>query len=120
MLQRYNCIRINQLIKKMTPRYEKQKDAIKEELRKEDSLLLDHTYKIVDKKKRETSITFEDLIADANIEQLKQYREYLTYFQNINQLVQIIQYSPETSVPIGKNKSLKFELKHNKHNNITN
>lgn len=33
MLQRYNCIRINQLIKKMTPQYEKQKEAIKEELR---------------------------------------------------------------------------------------
>ena len=28
MLQRYNGIRINQLIEKMTPRYERQKDAI--------------------------------------------------------------------------------------------
>ena len=53
MLQRYNCIRINQLIEKMTPRYEKQKDAIKEELIEKDSLLLEHSYKIIDKKEKE-------------------------------------------------------------------
>lgn len=115
MLQRYNGIRINQLIEKMTPRYERQKDAIKEELRKEDSLLLEHTYKIVDKKERETSITFDDLIANANIEQLKQYREYLAYFQNINQLIQENDISAEhqvvVSMPTEKHKTLKLELK---------
>ncbi len=67
MLQRYNCIRINQLIKKMTHLYEKQKDKIKDELRKEDSILSEHVYKIVDKKNKETSITFEFFIANANI-----------------------------------------------------
>lgn len=122
MLQRYNGIRINQLIEKMTPRYESQKDAIKEELRKEDSLLLKHTYKIVDKKERETSITFEDLIANANIEQLKQYREYLAHFQSINQSIQENDiYSAEhqvvVSMPMEKHKTLKLELKPNKHNN---
>ncbi len=65
MTQRYNYIRMNQLIKRLTPRYERQKDAIKEELRKENSLLLDHTYKIIDEK--ETGISFDDLIANANI-----------------------------------------------------
>jgi hypothetical protein len=118
MLQRYNCIRINQLIKKMTPKYEKQKDAIKEELKKEDSLLLEHTYKIVGKKQRETSITFEDLIANANIEQLKLYREYFAY---INQSIQEnglyhIDHQVDISVAMGKHKSLKLELKPNKHN----
>ena len=121
MLQRYNCIRINQLIEKMTPRYERKKDAIKEELRKEDSLLLEHTYKIVDKKERETSITFEDLIANANIEQLKQYREYLAHFQSVNQLIQENDISAEhqvvLSMPMEKHKTLKLELKTNKHNN---
>lgn len=121
-LQRYNGIRINQLIEKMTPRYESQKDAIKEELRKEDSLLLKHTYKIVDKKEKETSITFEDLIANANIEQLKQYREYLAHFQSINQSIQENDiYSAEhqvvVSMPMEKHKTLKLELKPNKHNN---
>ena len=52
MLQRYNGIRINQLIKKMTSRYDKQKEAIKEELRKEEPLLLNHTYKIESDKKK--------------------------------------------------------------------
>lgn len=121
MLQRYNGIRINQLIEKMTPRYERQKDAMKEELRKEDSLLLEHTYKIVDKKERETSITFEDLIANANIEQLKQYREYLAHFQSINQSTQENDISAEhqvvVSMPMEKHKILKLELKPNKHNN---
>ena len=122
MLQRYNCIRINQLIKKMTPRYERQRDEIKEELRKEDSLLLEHTYKIVDKKERETSITFEDLIANANIEQLKQYCEYLAYFQSVNQSMQengfySAEHQVAVSMPMEKHKILKLELKPNKHNN---
>ena len=115
MLQRYNGIRINKLIKKMTPRYERQKDKIKEELKKEDSLLLEHTYKIVDKKGRETNITFDDLIANANMEQLKQYREYLANFQIINQS---IQYPVELQiVTMKKHKTLKLELKPSKHNN---
>ena len=122
MLQRYNCIRINQLIKKMTPRYERQRDEIKEELRKEDSLLLEHTYKIVDKKERKTSITFEDLIANANIEQLKQYCEYLAYFQSVNQSMQengfySAEHQVAVSMPMEKHKILKLELKPNKHNN---
>lgn len=122
MLQRYNGIRINQLIKKMTPKYERQRDEIKEELRKEDSLLLEHTYKIVDKKERETSITFEDLIANANIEQLKQYRVYLAYSQSVNQSMQgngfySAEHQVDVSMPMEKHKTLKLELKPNKHNN---
>ena len=122
MLQRYNCIRINQLIKKMTPRYERQRDEIKEELRKDDSLLLKHTYKIVDKKERETSITFEDLIANANIEQLNRYREYLAYFQSVNQSMQengfySAEHQVAVNMPMEKHKTLKLELKPNKHNN---
>lgn len=122
MLQRYNGIRINQLIEKMTPRYERQKDAIKEELRKDDSLLLEHTYKIVDKKERETSITFEDLIANANIEQHKQYREYLAHFQSVNQSMQengfySAEHQVAVSIPMEKHKTLKLELKPNRKNN---
>lgn len=116
MLQRYNCIRINQLIEKMTPRYEKQKDAIKEELIEKDSLLLEHTYKIIDKKEKETSVNFEDLIANASIEELKQYRNYLAYLQIVNRVVQVNDLCPDKeeidmSMPIEKNKTLKFEFK---------
>ena len=116
MLQRYNCIRINQLIEKMTPRYEKQKDAIKEELIEKDSLLLEHTYKIIDKKEKEISVNFEDLIANASIDELKKYRNYLAYLQIVNRVVQVNDLCPDKeeidmSMPIEKNKTLKFEFK---------
>lgn len=116
MLQRYNCIRINQLIEKMTPRYEKQKDAIKEELIEKDSLLLEHSYKIIDKNEKETSVNFEDLIANASIEELKQYRNYLAYLQIVNRAIQVNDLCPDKeeidmSMPIEKNKTLKFEFK---------
>ena len=122
MTQRYNYIRMKQLIKRLTPKYERQKDEIKRELRKEDSLLLDHTYKIVDKKERETNISFDDLIANASIEQLKQYRENLARFQSINQLMQEndfypAEYQVNVSMPIKKHKALKIEFKPKKHNN---
>lgn len=125
MLQRYNGIRINQLIEKMTPRYERQKNKIKEELRKDDSLILEHTYKIVDKKKRETSITFEELIANANIEQLKQHREFLAYFQSMNQAIQENEFDSDkqpvdVSMPMKKHKTLKLELKNNRQHNSAN
>ena len=116
MLQRYNCIRINQLIEKMTPRYEKQKDVIKEELIEKDSLLLEHSYKIVDKKEKEIKINFEDLIANASIEELKQYRNYLAYLQIVNRAIQVNDLCPDKeeidmSMPIEKDKTLKFEFK---------
>ena len=115
MLQRYNNIRINQIIKKMTPRYERQKDTIKEELKQEDSLFEDHTYKIVNKKEKETNISFNDLITNATIEQLIQYREYLKKF---SQAIKENEYYDESqidiSMPIEKNKILKLELKNNK------
>lgn len=116
MLQRYNCIRINRLIEKMTPRYEKQKDTIKKELIEKDSLLLEHSYKVIDKKEKETSINFEDLIANASIEELKQYRNYLAYLQIVNKAIQTNDFFPnkegiDMSMPIEKNKTLKFELK---------
>src|SRR5574344_2485895 len=61
MLQRYNCIRINQIINKMMPRYEKQKDIIKDEIRKSNSNLYEYTYKIFDRE-QESTITLEELL----------------------------------------------------------
>ena len=81
MLQRYNGIRINQLIEKMTPRYERQKDAIKEELRKEDSLLKEHTFKIVDRNKKEKKLTIDEIINTASLSQLTEYRKKLEYIK---------------------------------------
>lgn len=116
MLQRYNYIRINQVIKMRMPQYEKKKNKLKDELRKDDALFEEHTYKIVNKKKKETSINFEDLIANATYNQLIQYREYLTHFCNINQKMkenEVCSDEPQRDIiiPIEKHKSLKLEIK---------
>lgn len=87
MLQRYNDIRINQFIERMKPRYENREKKIKEELKKEHSLCLEDSYKIVNKEEKEICTTFEDFIANSNIEQLKQYRDYFACFQNISEVI---------------------------------
>lgn len=114
MLQRYNNIRINKVIRKMTPRYEKEKNEIKEELKKEDSLLLNHSYKIVDNKNKETNITFDELINNASIEELKQYRSYLNYLKDFsNEIRKDESFNDNYSIelPVKKNKTLKLEIK---------
>lgn len=127
MLQRYNCIRINQLIEKMKIRDEKQKEKIREELRKEDSMLLDHTYKIVDSKEKdnEFDVTIEDLIQNANLEQLKKYRDYLSQFQMVNQEIQNDKVlsnfdEVEVKVPTENGKQLKLKLRKSKNDKCTN
>ncbi len=77
MLQRYNWIRINQLIKRMAPIYEKQMEELKEELKEKDSLLPEHTYTIKNKRSKETELTFDQLIENANLNQLRACRKYL-------------------------------------------
>ena len=116
MLQRYNHIRINQVIKKMEPREEAKKGKLKEELIREDSLLNEHSYKVVNKRDKEKDITFEELLKTATYAQLKEYREYLSYFKEKNQMLEQQQsYTLEEqlsiSVPLKKNKTLKLEFK---------
>lgn len=77
-LQRYNQIRINQVIKKGEHLEEAKKNKLKEELIKEDSLLSKHIYKVVNKRGEEKNITFEELLENATYEQLRQYRNYLS------------------------------------------
>lgn len=113
MLQRYNCIRINQLIKETTLKQEVRKDKVKEDVRKEDVLLNEHVYKIVDNRNLETDTTLEELMSNATLEQLKQYREYL---QNMNQRGQkdtffLDEIKSDISIPIEKGKYLKLEFK---------
>lgn len=122
MLQRYNLIRINEVIKKGLPREEKKKNELKDKIKKSESLLNEHNYKIVNKKGKEKNITFEELIEDATIEELKRYREHLVYFLLVDQYVQqsdiyLEKQQVDIVVPIKKHKSLKLELKLNKHNN---
>ena len=121
MLQRYNHIRINRVIKKMLPREEAKKNKIKEELKKEDSLLDDHTYTIVSKRDKEKNISFQGVLDTATYDKLIQYRDYLSYIKAYNQMLMGQQdfYESEEyslSFPIKKNKSLKLELRTNRNN----
>lgn len=86
MLQRYNCIRINQVIHKMSSKYEKKKEKIKEELTKQNSKQKNLSYTIIDKKQNESNISFEDFICKASLKELMHYREYLTLLQGFDKM----------------------------------
>lgn len=112
MLQRYNQIRINQVIKKGEHLEEAKKNKLKEELIKEDSLLSKQIYKVVNKREEEKNITFEELLENATYEQLKQYRDYLSCFKKIDQITKgqqsyyVLDEKSSISVPLQKIKKL--------------
>ena len=77
MLQRYNHIRINSLLKKMEPRYEKQKEELKKVLKEYETLIKNHGYIIEERNGLEKTISFDELISNANIKELKELYNYL-------------------------------------------
>lgn len=81
MLQRYNYIRIKRVVEKAKPKYEAEKEKVREDLRKSDTYLLDkefqkHAYKMIIKGK-EKKFDLEKSMAKANLEQLRLYRKLL-------------------------------------------
>lgn len=111
MLQRYNWIRINKTIKRMKPREEKKKNELKAELQKTDTYLAEHSYKIVKNKKIEKDISLEELMENASLRQLKQYRDYLEKFCQCNNVEFKYEYKCDIGVPIAENKTLKLKFK---------
>ena len=84
MLQRYNQLRINQVLERYKPRYEKQKQEVIQTLVEEDSKLPEHEYAVVNKRGRifnrkgkinRTNI--DEIINTANLEELKCYKMML-------------------------------------------
>lgn len=111
MLQRYNIIRLNKVIKKFYPKYEHKKEEIKKELIESDKLLKEHTYKIVKENKKEVNereVTFEELLNNSSLSELKTYRESLKYFKCAET---INEYKTEYDFPISKTTSLRLEKK---------
>lgn len=109
MLQRYNIIRLNKVIKKFYPKYEHQKEEIKKELIESDKLLKEHTYKIVKENKKEVTereVTFEELLNNSSLSELKAYRESLKYFKCVET---IDENRTEYDFPISKSISLRLE-----------
>ena len=110
MLQRYNYIRVSDLEKRMAPREERKKEKIKKEIKLDDSLFLDHTYKISDKKDRCNFVSIDELIENASLDELKLYRAYLLYYKFVEEN-KIDDENVQISLPITKNKTLKLEYK---------
>ncbi len=81
-------------------------------MKETDDLLPKHTYKITDKKDKESNVTIEQLIDGANMEQLKQYRKYLTNISNYSDFSNYFFYDPSLSMK--KQKVLKIEFARNK------
>jgi hypothetical protein len=115
ILQRYNQIRINDLIKKMTPHYLRQKNKEREEVRKKDATLpIGHTFTLVDKKGNEEAITIDELIENANMEDLRRLKNGL---EDLRTWVPLMEYKKENDDPITvstytiKNKKLNMTYK---------
>ena len=109
MLQRYNQIRINETIKRMLSYEEKQK--IKDKLKEFENLLSEHTYIMIDKKNNEKEITFDELLQNITLEDLKKYREYLNLLKLKTELNNHIS-DEEVNLNL-KNKMLKLKLNKN-------
>lgn len=84
MLQRYNWIRIKKAIKKNEPLEERKKEKIKQELQEQEDKLLPHTYKTIKNFKIPKEVSFDKLIEDASLEDLKRYRKSLNFFGQIS------------------------------------
>lgn len=118
MLQRYNHIRINQVIKRKELREEIKNSKLKEKLVKED----EHTYIVVNRIGKEKNITLDQLLEMATYDELKQYREYLLYFKEISHIPEGCQnyYNQESqssiSIALQKNKILKLKSKNKSSN----
>ena len=116
MLQRYNHIRINQVLKKGEVREYKQKEVICEELKQEKEMTSDLTHIIVEKNK-ETIITFEEFLQTATTQQLKEYKkevgEIKAYYEHLQKFSEEIDYDIPISgeIFLEKDKSLELEFK---------
>lgn len=82
MLQRYNYIRINNIIDKGMPKYIEEKEEYKEKIKDEDSKIYEHEY-VFDKSLfdnvKEKKIDFEQLIENSTLEELKICHDKLNY-----------------------------------------
>ncbi len=74
MLQRYNQIRINEVLEKGHNLEEKRKNNLKEELEEENDLLLNNTYKLY----QEENLNFKLFLERASYQELKDFKNYLT------------------------------------------
>jgi len=112
MLQRYNHIRINQILKKGEGREQRQKEKILEELRQNEYSTEKLAYKFVNKRDEELNISFEQFLETATLQQLKDYKKALEFAKvEYDYLKFLEKYDGDNKVPIGKSMFIKLILK---------
>ncbi len=116
MLQRYNYIRLNILLKKMKKHFDKDNNGIREELRTIEASLPYHTFSSIDENENETSTSFEELITNADRKKLEEYRQFLERVIECNREIQESEFNwgddqIEMDLPIEKRKNLRLTLR---------
>ena len=99
MLQRYNNIRINNVIKKEEPKEYAKTEKLKENLLLKSKSLINYTYKSEDKE-----LTFEEILEKASLKELLQYKKTLEYLKDNNE---------DTTIHLKDKQIIKLELKKN-------
>lgn len=78
MLQRYNYIRIKEILTKLKPRYDKECNKVIEEIKEKDERLSKHKYRIITMRNKENDVSLDELINKASLTDLKLYRKKIT------------------------------------------
>ena len=116
MLQRYNYIRIKDIIKRMQVREDKKKEVVKQEIIEKDLTLNEHEYTIINKRGKEKPVTFQELLNNSSLAELKALKESIIYFQMMkkdyfNENNELTGLKPNMKYPLPNSRSLKLELK---------
>ena len=120
----YNYIRINEVIKKANIHnnfiYVK-KSQLKEEIKKTDSHISEHTYKIKKEKIIEDTITLNEILENLTLQQLREYRDFLGKIKKYNNIFTncgIEKEALEFNIPTKENNQLSLVLKLKKNHSI--
>ena len=108
MLQRYNYIRIDNMLSRCEPLERKKKDNLQKQLAYDEFVEHNVKHKILNSKKEiERDITFDEFLNTASLSQIKEYMTYLRKLQDG---------SLEESMPLNKKETLQMTLKRERHN----
>lgn len=114
MLQRYNYLKINKTLKKLKPKYDKEKEQLKEEIKESDNKIIEHEYiytKIGDRKNKEITVNFDTVLNNASLEQLKTYKKELEDFNKYSDRFTDYYKEKPYTVSIENTKILKLKIK---------
>ena len=108
MLQRYNYIRIDNMLSRCEPLERKKKENLQKQLAYDEFVEHNVKHKILNSKKViERDITFDEFLNTASLSQIKEYMTYLRKLQDG---------SLEESMPLNKKETLQMTLKRERHN----